>query len=219
MEAIGYICKSHLIGQEQLNRTEIVFHESRSMTVDSIIENLRPHVENFVEDVEIAVEDLEIHVRSISVMINENPARAFREFLRSCVHEVILVRTFRELSPRLSEQLELILEARGDADSNYLNGRRILVTSLEQSSLIKLDLDVALDLQEQWIIGPMRKALDESTSRTDDNYIKLRDLMLEKLTVEKIAERLGQSKSTIFRWRKLFEDRLAVDIPGFKIGD
>lgn len=219
MRAIGYVCKSHLIGHEQMNRTEIVFHESRIQTVDSIMEDLRPYVQNFVESLEFAFEDLEPHVESISVVINENRASAFRAFLRSCVHDVVLVNSFRELSPRLSEQLELILEARGEAGSIRLNERRILVTSLEQSSLIKLDLDVALELQEQWIIGPMRKALEENTSRADENYIKLRDLMLEKLTVEKIAERLGQSKSTIFRWRKQFEERLAQDIPGFKIGD
>lgn len=219
MRAIGYICKSHLIGQEQMNQTEIEFHESRFQTVDSILEKLRPHVEHFVEDLEIAIEDLKPHVDSVAVKIDALPATAFLAFLRGCVHEVILVRSFRELSPRLSEQLELILEARGHSGTSNKTGRRIVVVSLEQSSLIKLDLDVALELQEQWIIEPMRKALEESTSRADENYIKLRDLMLEKLTVEKIAERLGQSKSTIFRWRKQFEERLAQDIPGFKIGD
>ena len=34
-----------------------------------------------------------------------------------------------------------------------------------------------------------------------------------------IARELKQSKMTIFRWRKLFEERLAVEIPGFKIAD
>jgi hypothetical protein len=139
--------------------------------------------------------------------------------LEQCEADAVLLPSFNMLSDRLVDQRDYILAGRNELNTSSNRNKRILVVSLEQSSLLKLDLDVAFELQEQLVLAPLNKAIEESTGKTDENYIKLRDLMLEKLTVEKIAERLGQSKSTIFRWRKMFEDRLAQDIPGFKIGD
>jgi ribonuclease Y len=83
----------------------------------------------------------------------------------------------------------------------------------------KLSFEMAFEMQEQLTLMPMRVSMAGHRSRAEDNYEKLRDLMIEGATVDAIARELQQSKMTIFRWRKLFEERLAVEIPGFKIAD
>jgi hypothetical protein len=219
MKVAGYVCMSQMITQEQLERTEIVMHENRMRTVESVMSQLQPYVETFIDDIESYTAAMTPFVDSITVHVSEVKVGDFYRFMHRCDADAILVPSFNMLSPRLLDHQELILDARGELTVTPTREKRILLVSLEQTSLLKLDLELAFELQEQWVLAPLRKAVEESHAKYDVNYMKLRDLMLEKLTVEKIAERLGQSKSTIFRWRKQYEDRLAVDIPGFKIGD
>jgi hypothetical protein len=206
------------MSDEQLDNIELVWHESRLARVEHVMHQIQPSVELFIDQVEEAVEDLAPYVDSVAVQISDNRPDAFKRFLRTCAQDVIVVDSLKQISPKSADQLEIILLARGDTQWPNVFEKRILILSIEQKSLLKLDLDMAFELQEDWIIAPLRKAIDDSLGKAEDNYIRLRDLMLERLTVEKIAERLGQSKSTIFRWRKQFEDRLAVDVPGFKKG-
>jgi hypothetical protein len=219
LKVAGYVCMAPILSQEQIASTKIEMHEKRMHTVESIMSQLQPCVEMFVDDLETVTEELRPFVDSLTVRISEQRYNEFREYMYQVDSDAILVPSFHMLSSRVQDQYELILGARGELPLPPIRGNRILLVSLEQTSLLKLDIDLAFELQEQWVLAPMRKILEENRIKSDDNYTKLRDLMLEKLTVEKIAERLGQSKSTIFRWRKQFEDRLAVDIPGFKIGD
>lgn len=186
--------------------------------VDQLIEEFRPYAERFVDDVTESISELEPHVDSWHVSVNNNRFEAFLLFLRHCTFDAIVVDSLKQISVRTNEQLGILQKAREEPNSLTESGNRVLIITTEQSSLLKLDLDIAFELQEQWILAPLRKAIDDSLGKSEDNYIKLRDLMIERLTVEKIAERLGQSKSTIFRWRKQFEDRLIADVPGFKIG-
>lgn len=219
MKVAGYVCMSQMITQEQLERTEVVMHENRMHTVESVMSQLQPYVETFIDDIESYTTAMTPFVDTITVHVSEVKVGDFYRFMHRCDADAILVPSFNMLSPRLLDHQELILDARGELTVTPTREKRILLVSLEQTSLLKLDLDLAFELQDQWVLAPLRKAVEESHGKSDANYIRLRDLMLEKLTVEKIAERLGQSKSTIFRWRKQYEDRLAVDIPGFKIGD
>jgi hypothetical protein len=219
MKTVGYICLPQLISPECLQHMEVAMLDSREQTVDSILGKLQPHIEKLVDEAESIAGKLRPFVDTISVRIHENSGLDFYQFLHRCNADAILVPSFNMLSPRLLDQRDFILDGRGELTQPPWRDKRILLVSLEQSSLLKLDLDMAFELQEQLVLAPIVKAIEESNGKTDENYVKLRDLMLQKLTVEKIAERLGQSKSTIFRWRKMFEDRLAVDIPGFKIGD
>jgi hypothetical protein len=186
--------------------------------VDQLIEEFRPYAERFVDDVTESISELEPHVDSWHVSVNDNRLEAFRDFLRYCTFDAIVVDSLKQISVRTNEQLGILQKAREEPNSLTATGQRVLIITTEQSSLLKLDLDMAFVLQDQWIVAPLRKALDDSSGKAEDNYIKLRDLMLERLTVEKIAERLGQSKSTIFRWRKQYEERLSMDVPGFKKG-
>ncbi len=222
MKAIGYIYRAQMIPPDQLQHIELVMNDNRAQTVDSVLTQLHSYVETFVDDIESESAELSKFVDCVNVRVGTNRPGEFLDLINQSTFDAILVPSFDTLSPLVTQQYELISHARGDLFPSEIQGfdsRKILVVSLEQTSLLKLDLDLAFELQEQWILAPMRKTIDEVHTKSDDNYSKLRDLMLEKLTVEKIAERLGQSKSTIFRWRKQFEDRLAVDIPGFKIGD
>ena len=219
MKTVGYVGLEQVLSPEHLNTIEIEALESRAETVDAVLRKLQPYVETIVDKAESMAALLRPFVDKVTVRIHEYTGRDFYQFLEQCDADAVLLPSFNMLSDRLVAQRDFILAGRNELNRPSNRTKRILVISLEQSSLLKLDLDVAFELQEQLVLAPLNKAIEESNGKTDENYIKLRDLMLEKLTVEKIAERLGQSKSTIFRWRKMFEDRLAVDIPGFKIGD
>lgn len=218
MRSIGYTCVSRILNEDCLTSINFDQSASRFRMVDQLIEEFRPYAERFVDDVTESISELEPHVDSWHVSVNDNRLEAFRDFLRYCTFDAIVVDSLKQISVRTNEQLGILQKAREEPNSLTATGQRVLIITTEQSSLLKLDLDMAFVLQDQWIVAPLSKALDDSSGKAEDNYIKLRDLMLERLTVEKIAERLGQSKSTIFRWRKQYEERLSMDVPGFKKG-
>ena len=211
MRTIGYYCKRTILPPEVLERLTVELMPSATQTTDAILEQLRPYIDTFSNDTHQAIEDLSDYVDQVVVKVNASRATAWKEFIDEIPPlTAVMVKTFNEWAPADRIQLHLIEEARS---------REILVISKEQSALAKLDPTLAFELQQQWIIDPLKKSIGEQQGEREINYQKLLGLMRKNMTVERIAAELGQSKSTIFRWRKQYEDRLKLDLPGFEIRD
>lgn len=211
MKTIGYYCKGTLLPPEALERLTVELMPSAMQTTDAILEQLRPYIDTFSNDIHQAIEDLSDYVDQVVVKVNASRATAWKEFIDEIPPlTVVMVKTFYEWAPADIIQLHLIEEARS---------REILVISKEQSAIAKLDPTLAFELQQQWIIDPLKKSIGDRQGDREINYQKLLGLMRKNMTVERIAAELGQSKSTIFRWRKQYEERLKLDLPGFEIRD
>ena len=168
------------------------------------------NIDSFLTDVENDKNALKPYSPDPIIRVERNRTLAFMEFISGMGSDFcVLVPSFDAIGSNVSNQLHSLLFARD---------KRILVATVNHTSLLKLDFDVAFELQDQLIISPMKQSVDLQASKAETNYIQLRDLMRKKATVDTIAKELGQSRMTILRWRKQFEDRLTVDVPGFKKG-
>jgi hypothetical protein len=211
MRTIGYYCSKYIVPPGALEQLTVELMPTEMQTTDAILEQIRPYIDTFSTDMHEAVEGLSEHVDHVVVTINDSRATAWQEFIEKVPSQTaVMVKTFNNLAPVDRIQLHLIEEARS---------RGILVISKEQSALVKLDPTLAFELQQQWIIDPLKKSIGEQQGEREINYQKLLSLMRKNMTVERIAAEFGQSKSTIFRWRKQYEDRLKLDLPGFEIRD
>ena len=154
---------------------------------------------------------IEHFVASTKIFVESNRVAAFRSFLDTLSTETaVLVDSFLTIAQDPYSQLALLEEARR---------KGVIVVSLRQTSILKLTFELASEMQEQLVLMPMRTSMATHRSKAEENYDRMRDLMIDGATVDTRARELNQSKMTIFRWRKLFEERLAVDIPGFKISE
>jgi hypothetical protein len=211
MRTIGYYCSTNILPPGALERVKVKLMPSQMQTTDAILEQLRPYIDTFSRDMHETVDGLSEYVEHVAVKINDSRATAWKEFIDEVLPQTaVMVDTFNNIAPVEQIQLHLIEEARS---------REILVISKEQSAIAKLDPALAFELQQQWIIDPLKKSIGEQQGEREINYQKLLGLMRKNMTVERIAAELGQSKSTIFRWRKQYEERLKLDLPGFEIRD
>lgn len=93
--------------------------------------------------------------------------------------------------------------------------RKILLVTLEHKALLLLPIDDALALQAQLSKQiPSRRFMLVDVDEED--YDKLMQLMAQGKTVDEIVAFTGWSRSTVFRLRKRFEERLRKDLPGFE---
>jgi len=102
---------------------------------------------------------------------------------------------------------------------NHLNTakeKNILVLAVEQSDLLALDLVVAFNLLQAWVIRDIETAMSEDRRNPDADYERLRDLMNKGLSVTQIMEQTGWSRSTVFRNRRIHYKDLCRDVPKFR---
>jgi hypothetical protein len=102
---------------------------------------------------------------------------------------------------------------------NHLNtakDKNILVLAVEQSDLLALDLVVAFNLLQAWVIRDIETEMSEDRRNPDADYERLRDLMNKGLSVTQIMEQTGWSRSTVFRNRRIHYKDLCRDVPKFR---
>ena len=211
MKILGYIWRSGFFDYELPEGIDLNYYDrSKDLIRNELISIATRNIDSFLTDVENDKSALKPYSPDPTIRVVSNRTLAFKEFISGIESELcVLVPSFEAIGSNVNNQLHSLLFARD---------KRILVATVNHTSLIKLDFDVAFELQDQLIISPMKQSVDLQASKAESNYIKLRDLMRKKATVDTIAKELGQSRMTIFRWRKQFEDRLSVDVPGFKRG-
>ena len=212
MKIFGYIWRSGIFDSELSEGMDVTYDDSSKDFIRAeLLSMATRNVDSFFADVENDKIALMPYSPKPTIRVERNRTLAFKEFISGTGSEFcVLVPSFDAIGSNVSNQLHSLLFARD---------KRILVLTVNHTSLLKLDFDVAFELQDQLIISTMKQNVDLQASKAEINYIQLRDLMRKQATVDTIAKELGQSRMTIFRWRKQFRDRLAVDVPGFKIGD
>lgn len=117
----------------------------------------------------------------------------------------VLIEKFDEISPFPDQQLEYIEAAKG---------RDILVLPMDQKELIDLSIEAAYSMLTKFSLAEMatkHKPRSEAAS-----YEKMLTLMKQGLSVVEIIEATGWSRSTLFRLRRQYKERLATDLPSFK---
>lgn len=208
MKILGYIWRSGIFDYEPPEGTDLTFDDSsKEFFRAELMLIATRNIDSFLASAECDKNALEPYSPNPTIRVERNRTMAFTEFISGKGSDFcVLVPSFDAIGSNASNQLHSLLMARK---------KRILVATVNHTSLLKLDFDVAFELQDQLIISPMKQNVDVQASKAENNYIKLRDLMRNKATVDTIAKELGQSRMTIFRWRKQFADRLAVDVPGF----
>ena len=210
MNSIGYIWRPNVFDTQPMTSMQMAY-QSRSQMTEMLLSIATKNIHEFLGGIEEEKSKIERYVADTEIFVDSNRVAAFKTCLNKLSAETgVLVSDFRTIAQDPYSQLALLEEARR---------KGIIVVSLNQTSILKLSFEMAFEMQEQLTLMPMRVSMAGHRSRAEDNYEKLRDLMIEGATVDAIARELQQSKMTIFRWRKLFEERLAVEIPGFKIAD
>lgn len=117
----------------------------------------------------------------------------------------VLIEEFDEISLYPDKQLEYIEAAKG---------RDILVLPMDQKELIDLTVEAAYSLLTKFSLAEMatrHKPRSEAAS-----YEKMLTLMKQGMSVVEIIEATGWSRSTLFRLRREYKERLAIDLPTFK---
>jgi hypothetical protein len=211
MKILGYIWRSGFFDYELPEGLDLNYGDrSKDLIRNELLSIATRNIDSFLTDVENDKNALKPYSPDPIIRVERNRTLAFKEFISGMGSDFcVLVPSFDAIGSNVSNQLHSLLFARD---------KRILVATVNHTSLLKLDFDVAFELQDQLIISPMKQSVDLQASKAETNYIQLRDLMRKKATVDTIAKELGQSRMTIFRWRKQFEDRLTADVPGFKKG-
>jgi hypothetical protein len=211
MKILGYIWRSGFFDYELPEGIHLNYDDrSKDLIRNELLSIATRNIDSFLTDVENDKNALKPYSPDPIIRVERNRTLAFKEFISGMGSDFcVLVPSFDAIGSNVSNQLHSLLFARD---------KRILVATVNHTSLLKLDFDVAFELQDQLIISPMKQSVDLQASKAETNYIQLRDLMRKKATVDTIAKELGQSRMTIFRWRKQFEDRLTADVPGFKKG-
>jgi hypothetical protein len=211
MKIFGYIWRSGIFDSELSEGMDVTYDDSSKDFIRAELLSIATrNIDSFLADVAKDKNALKPYSPNPTIRVVRNRTAAFQEFI-SCMESdlCVLVPSFDAIGSNVNNQLHSLLLARD---------KRILVATVNHTSLLKLDFEVAFELQDQLIISPMQQNVDLHASKAESNYIQLRDLMRKQATVDTIAKELGQSRMTIFRWRKQFADRLAVDVPGYKKG-
>ena len=99
---------------------------------------------------------------------------------------------------------------------NTAKYKNVLVLAVEQSDLLALDLVVAFNLLQAWVIRDIETEMSEDRRNPDADYERLRDLMNKGLSVTQIMEQTGWSRSTVFRNRRIHYKDLCRDVPKFR---
>ena len=117
----------------------------------------------------------------------------------------VLVEKFDQLSPFPAKQLEYIKAAKE---------RGILVLPMDQKELIDLSVDAAYSLLSKYSLTAMETMHNPRSEK--DSYERMLTLMKQGKSVVEIIEETKWSRSTLFRLRRQYKDRLAKDLPSFK---
>ena len=171
---------------------------------NAILARSRPMWEQHFAELEQDRKLLEPYVDKSVNMVQYSSTKAIQTFLTKIdPGDRVLLTGYDVISEHKHRQVEVLRDA-------HQQGK--LLVSLKETALLKLDIDVALELQQQWVIEPLAQSV---AREADATYIKLKELMLEGYTGDKIAELMGMSRSTIFRLRRDFHDRLVDEVPGY----
>ena len=210
MESVGYIWRPGVFTSEPMSRVKMTFENPSSMRQE-LLSTATKNIDEFLQSVSEERAGLESYVQTSIVCVDPNRMAAFQRVLDSTPpNTCILVESFVSIGLDAASQLRQL---------EYARNLQIIVISIFQTSILKLNPELAFETQEQLVVMPLRDSVAAHRSKAEAQYDKMKDLMLAEKTVDVIARELGQSKMTIFRWRKLFEERLSIDVPGFKIGD
>lgn len=144
------------------------------------------------------------HVEQVFFIACPNQGVAWRNFLSQVKPRKVLVPSWDMIST--SPQ---ILQAK----LSEAVAENILIVSLKESALLKLEIEVALTLFNQWVMIPLVESV--ASSNETSNYETLRDLIREGLTGDQICERMNISRSTLFRLKRESNERLAEDIESY----
>lgn len=205
METIGLILMNKLRVKSPFSTSPVDSNELLSR-VEADLNQLRDiamaNAQSALEDATV----LKPHVdRVVVIPGTDEYANQVTRFVLSLEHGTrVLVTDLRDVLPKPLHK-PFIREART---------KGILVVPLSQKSLLKVDASIALELQGEVMASSLVNRIAEAAADEHDYQI-LKDLMLEGLSVPQIVKETGLSRSTVFRMRRKYEDRLREDVPNF----
>ena len=149
---------------------------------------------------------LEPYVDDLVVSVETSRELAWEAFIVGVADgSKVLVETFEQLSPFPAKQLEYIRAAKE---------KGILVLPMDQKELIDLSIDAAYSLLSKYSLSAMET---QHNPRSEEaSYERMLTLMKQGKSVVDIIEETKWSRSTLFRLRRQYKDRLAKDLPSFK---
>jgi hypothetical protein len=149
---------------------------------------------------------LEPFVDELVVSVETSRELAWEAFIVDVAEgSKVLVEAFDQLSHFPAKQLEYIKSAKE---------RGILVLPMDQKELIDLSIDAAYSLLSKYSLSAMET---QHNPRSEEaSYERMLTLMKQGKSVVDIIEETGWSRSTLFRLRRQYKERLATDLPTFK---
>ena len=149
---------------------------------------------------------LEPYVDEVVASVETSRELAWEAFIVDVAEgSKVLVEAFDQLSHFPAKQLEYIKSAKE---------RGILVLPMDQKELIDLSIDAAYSLLSKYSLSAMET---QHNPRSEEaSYERMLTLMKQGKSVVDIIEETGWSRSTLFRLRRQYKERLATDLPTFK---
>ena len=163
-------------------------------------------VDSVAEQLNTQMSALEPFVDEVVASIDSSRELAWEAFIAGVPEgSKVLLESFDQLSPYPAKQLEFIRAAKV---------RGILVLPMDQKELIDLTIDAAFSLLSKYSLTAMESMHDPRNEK--DSYERMLTLMKQGKSVVEIIEETGWSRSTLFRLRREFKEKLATDLPSFK---
>ena len=205
METIGLVVMKRF-SLMSLNGMQAVVSSDLRNTVESTLNRIRESALMRVDEAMSASSQLEEYVDRVVVMpASDDYANQVSRFILSSEPGTrFLITDLRDVLPRAIHST-FMREARK---------KGILVVALKQKALLKVDVNIALELQNE-ISQSSGTSRSDTSPTSDEEYQLLKDLMLAGRNVPEIVTETGWSRSTVFRMRRKYEERLKDDVPGF----
>ena len=177
------------------------------------------------------LERLETNVEAIRMATNERAMSVLDEAssLSEHVRKVIVIPYSEDFATRVTrfifsmepgtrilvtDMRKILPKALHSTTIETARSKGILLIPLAQKALLQVDIHIALELQADlpspsWSTKPM-------PNTNDEEYARLKELMLAQYTVPEIMKETGLSRSTVFRLRSKYAEQLRKDVPGFQ---
>ena len=150
MKILGYIWRSGFFDYELPEGIDLNYDDrSKDLIRNELLSIATRNIDSFLTDVENDKNALKPYSPDPTIRVERNRTLAFKEFISGMGSDFcVLVPSFDAIGSNVSNQLHSLLFARD---------KRILVATVNHTSLLKLYFDVAFELQDQLIISPMKQ--------------------------------------------------------------
>lgn len=206
MSTIGYVWKQSILQIDIFKDWQLIEQAEIPAMAQNSLQMAQTAIDDFRKLMAFKAGSFTTHTDKVYISVDSSREIAWERFIATVEPgSKVLIEEFDEISLYPDKQLEYIEAAKE---------RNILVLPIDQKELIDLSIEAAYSLLKKYSLVAM--AAKHKPRSEEASYEKMLTLMKQGKSVVEIIEATGWSRSTLFRLRREFKDRLATDLPTFK---